>query len=112
MDNRDSVIKVITSPLGFFALALLIVKGFLGTIVIGSSSDAAKVLGMWMAICAFGGIVVINSDNDPWKCDDKQGKIMADNTGGKLIVLHEGHMGSLKFDQPYKEFPLLIDLID
>jgi heme A synthase len=59
MDKRDSIIKVITSPLGFFALALLIVEGFLGTIVIGSGTEEAKVLGMWMAISAFGGIVII-----------------------------------------------------
>lgn len=56
--------------------------------------------------------IFINSDNDPWGCDDKQGKIMADNLGGKLIVRHDGHMGSTTHNQPYKEFPLLVDLIN
>jgi predicted alpha/beta hydrolase family esterase len=55
--------------------------------------------------------VFINSDNDPWGCDDKQGKIMREKLGGELIVLHEGHMGSTTYNQPYKEFPLLLDLI-
>ena len=55
--------------------------------------------------------IFINSDNDPWGCDDTQGKIMADNLGGKLIIRHDGHMGSTTHKQPYKEFPLLVELI-
>lgn len=56
--------------------------------------------------------VFINSDDDPWTCDDKQGRIMFDNLGGTQIIKHEGHMGSNMFNQPYKEFPLLEKLID
>lgn len=59
-----------------------------------------------------GNFVFINSDNDPWGCDDKQGKIMQDHLGGKLIVKHDGHMGSEKFNQPYREFPLIIELVE
>lgn len=56
--------------------------------------------------------IFINSDNDPWQCDDKQGRIMFDKLGGTLIVRHgEGHMGSQTHNQPYKEFPLLAKLI-
>ncbi len=56
--------------------------------------------------------VFINSDNDPWGCNDKQGRIMFDNLGGDLIIRHgEGHMGSDSFNQPYKEFPLLANTI-
>jgi len=55
--------------------------------------------------------VVINSDNDPWGCDKKMGKLIADGVGGKLIILHDGHMGSESFNQPYKEFPLLLDFV-
>jgi len=55
--------------------------------------------------------IIINSDNDPWGCDDKQGKIMADNLGGRLIIRHDGHMGSTTCNQPYTEFPLLLELI-
>gem|GEM_PF-205161 len=58
-----------------------------------------------------GDITFINSDNDPWGCDDAQGRILHDHLGGKLIVRHEGHMGSTTHNQPYKEFPLLLDLI-
>lgn len=58
-------------------------------------------------------IVFIHSDNDHWGCDDKQGKYMFEKLGGTLIIKHgEGHMGSVKFNQPYKKFPLLISLIE
>lgn len=58
-------------------------------------------------------IIFINSDNDPWGCNDKQGRYMLDHLGGKLIIPKgEGHMGSDTFKQPYKEFPFLIKLVD
>lgn len=57
-------------------------------------------------------IIFINSNNDPYGCTDVQGKKMFDNLGGKLIILDgEGHMGSISYDQPYKEFPFLLNLI-
>lgn len=56
-------------------------------------------------------IIFINSVNDPWGCNDKQGRKMFDNLGGTLIVNNEGHMGSDTFKQPYKEFPFLLKLI-
>lgn len=55
--------------------------------------------------------VFINSVNDPWGCNDKQGKKMLDQLGGTLIINEDGHMGSEKFNQPYKKFPLLVALI-
>lgn len=56
--------------------------------------------------------IFINSDNDPWGCDDIQGKLMKDKLGGELVVPKgEGHMGSTTYNQPYKEFPLLLKLI-
>lgn len=61
-----------------------------------------------------GDIVFINSDNDPWGCNDVEGRYMLDRIGkGKLIIAKgEGHMGSDSFNQPYREFPLLLKLID
>ncbi len=57
--------------------------------------------------------VFINSDNDPWGCDDSQGKILLENLGGILVIPKgEGHMGSTTYDQPYIEFPLLVKLLD
>ena len=54
----------------------------------------------------------INSDNDPWGCTDQVGKEMQEKLGGELIVPKgEGHMGSTTFNQPYREFPLLLKLI-
>lgn len=56
--------------------------------------------------------IFINSDNDPWGCDDKQGRKMFDNLGGELIIRDgQGHMGSESFNQPYKEFPLIVNLV-
>ncbi len=55
--------------------------------------------------------IFINSDNDPWGCDDSQGKRMHEKLGGKLIIRHDGHFGSISLNQPYKEFPLLKKLI-
>jgi predicted alpha/beta hydrolase family esterase len=61
-----------------------------------------------------GDLIFVNSDNDPWTCDDTEGRYMLDKIGkGKLIVMKgEGHMGSDTFKQPYKEFPFLLKLID
>jgi len=61
-----------------------------------------------------GELILLNSDNDPWGCTDSEGRYILDNVGkGKLIVMKgEGHMGSDTFNQPYKEFPLLLKLID
>lgn len=57
-------------------------------------------------------IIFVNSDNDPWGADDKKGREMLDHLGGTQIILHgEGHMGSDKFHQPYKEFPFLLKLV-
>jgi len=57
--------------------------------------------------------VYINSDNDPYDCNDKQGRIFLDNLGGtQVIVSGEGHFGTSEFNQPYPKFPLLTKLIE
>ncbi len=57
-------------------------------------------------------IVLINSDNDPWGCDDNQARPVATKLGAKLIVAKDqGHMGSGTYNQPYREFPLLKELL-
>jgi len=57
-------------------------------------------------------IIMINSDNDPWGCDDKQAKPVAEKLRARLIVAKgQGHMGSLTYMQPYKEFNLLKQLL-
>jgi predicted alpha/beta hydrolase family esterase len=55
--------------------------------------------------------VFINSVDDPWGCDDKQGRILFDNLGGMQIIKNEGHFGSEGQDVAYVEFPLLRDVI-
>ncbi len=55
----------------------------------------------------------VNSDNDPWGCTDIEGRFMLDSLGGTLIIKKgEGHMGSDKYHQPYKKFPLLVKLVE
>jgi len=56
--------------------------------------------------------IFVNSDNDPWGCDDQMGREMQQHLGGQLIVMHDGHMGSDSFNQPYREFPMLVELIE
>jgi predicted alpha/beta hydrolase family esterase len=56
-------------------------------------------------------IYLINSVDDPWGCDDKQGRIMFDKLGGTQIIRNEGHFGSASKNQPYPEFPLLKEII-
>ena len=58
--------------------------------------------------------ILLNSDNDPWGCDDVEGRYILDKLNkGKLIVMKgEGHMGSTSYNQPYKEFPFLLRLIE
>jgi uncharacterized protein len=56
--------------------------------------------------------VMINSDDDPWGCNDQAGLFIFQQLGGTLIVRHgAGHMGSEKFNQPYREFPFLLSVI-
>ncbi len=55
----------------------------------------------------------VNSDNDPYNCNDKQGRLMLDHVGGtQIIMAGEGHFGTSEFDQDYPEFPFLIKLIE
>lgn len=52
-------------------------------------------------------IVFINSVNDPWSCNDAQGRIMFDHLGGTQVILNDGHFGSIPKGQAYDTFPLL-----
>ena len=56
--------------------------------------------------------VLMNSDNDPWGCNDVMGRELAEHLDGQFIFMKgEGHMGSGTFNQPYIEFPKLLELI-
>lgn len=67
----------------------------------------------WDAIKKSAGeIVLINSDNDPWGCNDKQARPVAEKLGAKFVLAEgQGHMGSGTYNQPYREFMLLKDLL-
>ena len=58
--GRTSLVSVITTPLGFFALALLIVEGFLGIILIGSNLEPVqKFVGLIIGAALFFVVVLI-----------------------------------------------------
>lgn len=58
-------------------------------------------------------IIFINSSDDPWGCNDKEGLNLFQHLGGTLIIREgEGHMGSNSFHQPYTTFPLLEKLLE
>jgi hypothetical protein len=54
-------------------------------------------------------IYFINSHNDPYGCDEHQGRAMFERLGGTQIVRDDGHFGD--YDQPYETFELLDRLI-
>ncbi|MEV4121580.1 alpha/beta hydrolase [Micromonospora sp. NPDC049645] len=54
-------------------------------------------------------IYFINSREDPYGCDDRQGRAMFERLGGTQIVRDDGHFGD--YDQPYERFELLDRLI-
>jgi predicted alpha/beta hydrolase family esterase len=55
-------------------------------------------------------IYFLNSTNDPYGCDDRQGRAMFDRLGGTQIIRGDGHFGSP--DQQYPTFELLDRLVD
>ena len=58
-------------------------------------------------------IILINSDNDPWGCDDIQARPVAIKLNASLIIATgQGHIGSGTYSQPYKKFPLLNRLLN
>ncbi len=57
-------------------------------------------------------IAFINSTNDPWGCNDVEGRFMFDKLGGTQLIRNDGHFGSTSYNQPYKEFPLLKELLE
>lgn len=60
--GRTTLVSVITTPLGFFALSLLIVEGFLGIILIGSGLGASqKFWGLWVGAGLFLIVVIVVS---------------------------------------------------
>lgn len=57
-------------------------------------------------------IVLINSDNDPWGCDDAQARPVAEKLGAKFILAEgQGHMGSGTFNQPYRKHAIVNHLL-
>ncbi|MCL4874203.1 hypothetical protein KJ039_08985 [bacterium] len=52
--SYSKIIEVITTPLGFFALALFIVEGFLATVLIASEFEKnEKIFGMSIGVVLF-----------------------------------------------------------
>lgn len=50
----NKIIEAISTPLGFFVLALLIVEAFLATVLVGANLESAqKIMGMWLGVVLF-----------------------------------------------------------
>ncbi len=58
MNPKASIVSVITTPLGFFALSLLIVESFLATILLASNGEQVVRL-VGIAATAFFTVVII-----------------------------------------------------
>lgn len=55
---------------------------------------------------------LVYSDNDPYDCGKRHGKVIQEKIGGQLIIKSgEGHF-NLEKSSDYKQFPLLLELID
>lgn len=53
----------------------------------------------------------IHSENDRYECGIKQGKIMQEKLGGKLIVLPQEDHFNLESNPKYKRFPFIVNLL-
>lgn len=54
----------------------------------------------------------ICSDNDKYQCGEENSKIFLENLGGEIILKHgQGHF-NLEVSPNYKEFPLLLEIIE
>ena len=59
MKNSSKIIEVITAPLGFFVLALLIVESFLGIVLTVNTLDSAEQLnGIYLGASLFSLVIV------------------------------------------------------
>jgi predicted alpha/beta hydrolase family esterase len=66
----------------------------------------------WDKIKKNGGeFVFVNSVDDPWGCNDVQGRTMFDALGGTQVIRRNGHFGSKGAKQEFPEFPLLERLV-
>lgn len=54
--------------------------------------------------------LILNSVDDPFSCDDEQGRQIFNHLGGTLVIRNDGHFGSSK-DPDYKELPVVERLI-
>lgn len=82
--TRLSILEAISSPLGFFVLALLIVEGFLSIVLVGSDlAPSDKVVGMYLGVSLFvlvTGIVAALGWYRPRNLTFDKGAHLADNS--------------------------------
>ncbi|MCK5022055.1 MAG: hypothetical protein KAR54_02305 [Candidatus Pacebacteria bacterium] len=105
--TRVSILKTINSPLGFFALSLLTVEGFLGIVLIYSGlTPNGKLLGMLIGAGLFVLVVTIvfllvwNKPKNLTFGEEghlaDEGKLYGENEPGKVeVLLTESEMKSV-----------------
>src|SRR3989344_819661 len=109
---HSSACPLILSWLQYVKMSIkqaILVAGYYEPMPDGASSLLQKEEFDWTAIkLACKEIIMINSDNDPWGCDDKQARPTAKKLYAQFILASgQGHMGSGAFKQPYRKFTLL-----
>ena len=88
---------------------LILVAGFISPLLDTPSHPALKEAYDWDKIRrSISNLYIINSDTDSTGADMKKGREIFEKLGGTQIIMHnQAHFGSIKHNQPYKEFPLL-----
>lgn len=56
--------------------------------------------------------VLIYSDNDPYDCGFRHGKVIAEKTGGKLVLEKDEEHFNLDSGEKYRQFPKILKVID
>lgn len=108
-----SLILGILECVDFVLPQVLLIAGFSPTVEGGLAHKVLKEDYDWNKIKNnVGDLVFINSVNDPWGCDDRQGRFLFDRLGGTHIVREDGHFGSFPpHSQSYPTFDLVNRLI-
>lgn len=104
-----SLLEKLTNPVG----RVIMVAGFWRSLPNNVAQAVLQERYNWNAIRAnCKQFFIVNSDNDPWGCNDEQGREMLKYLGGGTLIVPSGagHMGSISHGQPYCEFPLITQL--
>ncbi len=55
--------------------------------------------------------ILIYSQNDPYDCGERHGKVLEEELSGKLLIMKDQGHFNLEVSQDYKQFPKLLEII-